>query len=1406
VSHTTRAFVNPLSDAGVTFEGFQTIKIPSREAVREKLQDFLIYCSTAKKPAIRVILGEWGEGKTDTYVRYLSPQCEKQGNSAYFASASTLANSYRDPDVQALFATTNLEAVRFLVALFNAVREEEKKSDIPQPKKHKSAEDYVNETLSALSKKRRKVIFFIDEFEELLLHPDILGHILSGIKETVNGHPRTIDESGRFAGCLHLVVAATPDAFYRLAVNEDTSLIFGGLGRRAGIIDLPQIRKSEALKFLFALLLHAYDGKLPVPAPVDDIGILETFVRISQGNPGNMVSLFTRMLNSARERNKPSIMSIINYDNLLHFLENEHIFVYGGETPCIEKETYSRILKILGEEGHIEAPQLRELFRVLIADLRPFSARELSRILGITETQAKNMVNIINNELRSRERIEKAILKVSRLKKEKSITDVSNAFKEYIESERDRKLIKIDNYSESVDEFDDRLTFFELDDNGISSTMFLPPDPTSVAFFFDGISRDKSIEIGNMIDRHLADDEDYYLASEELLSQIYPTPVPRELEFVRDRDVRLKLWREVTKNLIEQYDQYMPSALIDLVQRSRSADFTQIKSIGPRREYYTMKIEGIMITTLMIAVNGDVKSADIEDVSRWIKSNTPPVLCCVIAYTGEMTADAEDKIENKELGKNGDNLIVGIRLHPTLAKRIIAVHRAVTDLSPKEMDETVLTNVLGRIVSQDIDFANTFQVWLKEQETRGVAIGSLKIESTSNLREFADSLKFFINFLERQATPKEIYQKNQEELLGFVRYNSRLGLIPDIELPKFERLIVDLLENGFLKKVERNKYSIRDHPVEARLLKVLGRFQKLVDAELEQHFINEAGPKLLRDVYLPILEYKGRIIRSGHIIELADSEGLRLEVESDIESFQRMSTKSDVKSFGFAYQWKKKGDHKFISLKLFQAYIESLHRRVRGQLRGRNDRALQQLSLLKRLVKYFQTEFVPLFEKAAQQSNSLKNDCQTKFQEFEGSVDNVREKSAEWLKLDFTLDDIQEYAQASQTCSATVKYSEADENAIQDLVGKFTEDVAKLFYFDKDEGDAWYFNPKLYQISKASDTLNALLSRCSPTVASLNSKFAQLDSKRKSITETMSGVHYDPSYRISSAAANEIRSFSKDIVRSIEPEKLQSTSLDDIGSHFDRNHAIILNSLDQLEKAVAALVKLSETEKDALRSLGQADALQAHCLPHFDAKELKNLLTELSSEITASKREYQGLSKLQRLETPNELVDTISCLREQITGINERVKAKTQAVEQGWMSFCFGIDKSMDTVESALKILSKRGKLEVGSLRTQIASLKSKIDVESLMALSQKISELEELKTSVLEEFYDAVKTLLDRKEAQVFNALIEHSRQGRKSWLLEDEIYDIGRLMSISNDEINRVLRKLAKLQLIAIGVSVPI
>jgi len=212
----TQKYINLPSDAGITFHGFENIVIPSREGIRKKLNDFIVTCENSNKPTLRVILAEWGEGKTDAYHRYLEPELRSRDYQPILVSASTISNSYSVPVVSKLIGSTSLSAIMFLVTVMNSAREESKINELPDASNYDDARPYLLDSFHSLLEKKSGIVVFIDEFEELLTNKQSLNKILSGLKETINGSYHEIDEGGEFEGSIHFVISATPDAFYQL--------------------------------------------------------------------------------------------------------------------------------------------------------------------------------------------------------------------------------------------------------------------------------------------------------------------------------------------------------------------------------------------------------------------------------------------------------------------------------------------------------------------------------------------------------------------------------------------------------------------------------------------------------------------------------------------------------------------------------------------------------------------------------------------------------------------------------------------------------------------------------------------------------------------------------------------------------------------------------------------------------------------------------------------------------------------------------------------------------------------------------------------------------------------------------------------------------------------------------------
>ncbi|MEM3580018.1 MAG: hypothetical protein QXU11_07525 [Thermoproteota archaeon] len=1401
----TRIFNRLPSDAGVTFEGFEEIKVGSRESVRKKLEDFIEYCRIAKKPAIRAILGEWGEGKTDAYRRYIQPKSQAEGNYAFFVSASTLANGYELPSIKRLLDTTPLSAVRFLVVLFSCIKEESKEVKIPEVGKYTNAYSYLNDVLSNLinGKKSQRIFVFIDEFEELLLNPPRLKDIISGIKEVINGRFEAIDEKGEYAGCLHFVIAVTPDAFYRLQIDPEIASIFGGLGRRTGVIELPQIRKQEGMEFLYALLKYSYNNSLPEPLPFSNLGVFCVLFRITQGNPGNLVSLFVRLMSSAKLGDEQ--IRIIDNEHLLTFLGNEEVFVYGGTTACLDTNALFRILKVVEEQRVKEiGEKCVSLLKIFLGELKPFSIAELETRIGSREI--KNIINIINESLKIKEKMERAILKLSPLREGKTFNDIMQAFNEYIIVEKDKKFLRIDSYHEGLEEFEDRITYFTLEKDKIAPRIYLPSERYSLMSFLEGITLDKAIEIENLIKRKLCKDEDYYLASDELLSQIFPTPVPRELEFIKNRERRMQLWREVTRNLAEQYENYMPAAFMRLLERSGLVKLIE-KGRQLNAGFSELVFDGININCMFYSVNGDVKSTDVENICSLIRDKKPPIHCIILLYTGEITSDAEEKIENKELGRGGENIILEVHLHPVLAKRIISIYKA--SFQTEQINESLFTAIIKRIVDQELDFENKLRGWLSSQKEKGVFIPELRVEATSNPRELAGALKFYVNFMGEDYSAREVFDRNRNELLRFVKYEARkISLIPDIEFQEFENLSRDLKNNDFLMQTGTDKYRLKLHPVEKRILSILEKKGKLLEDELKAFFITK-NLRYLDDVFLPVLEYKGLVKQERNSYLLNDKLTLFEDVKRDLQNFKDQVRAKRYQDYGYILMAKERG-YRFFTLEEFKTLVEKLYQKAQETFEIDEEVTLQRLSLVKKLLQHFREEFIINIDKAAEKGEEIIGTISNSKSTLEEKIEQIIKGCKEWLKLILDVNGIEEYRkilEISNKIDEYLKYSHEQMVNIVNIEFLKNKDILGKFMFRYADEQAFYFNPKLYLLASKKEDFDQFYKRIEVDISDLNSRFQEISRRQRQIESEIMKKDIPDNNKISKLILMILSQLTKDIFPQVEPVSLDIISLAYIKRKVDQSIIPIRTDLDKILGRISDVDVLSSCESSFLSAFKEAEELCQHVLLVFDSKEYEPLAKKFESGIKIIEEEYRRNCESIMSQDTRALLEKLTLIPSLITTFNElkeKIKREQQSVNEVWDKYSKEVGDYIDNIKYILNLLAKRYSFNTRELEKSLEELRKIIGARQLRSIKRKFSEIEHMKIQVRQQFYEIIKPALNEKELQLLELVVKKIRSQKKEWLSSQELYQSAKEeLDIHQKEIDDLIQKLIERGFFKSGIS---
>lgn len=1141
----TKLYKHIPGDQGVagsetSFPGYSDIKIKSREQFIKQLTDFINYSKEhAKGSTAYPIIGEWGQGKTDSYFRFIKPYVESMGDYTFYVSTSTLSRCYKNKDVINFTDKTNLVSLKLLVSLFEGIRSEERSEEakrIPILEESPDPKTYMRDILEDLTEKNTKKVFiFLDEFEEILnQEEDTLREIVSGIKETINGNYQLIHTNGEFEASIHIFMGITPDALYKLRTMEGTEEIFGGLLRRLNAIELKGLNRKEGIFYLKGLLDESYENEIPTPYPIENYGLFNTLFKISQKNIGNLRKLYTTLFNSLENN---GMLDVLNYNNLLEFLERNKVFVYGAQADCIEKDTYYRILDYLEDQKNEEEGLISvELFKLFLADHKPMDIEYLAKKLEKDKNLILRGITIINSNINKNQKINRSVLSVSPLKTEKTLEDITKkVFVRDIQADEiteryELVLGNVNPYREYLDEFIDRITFFDLDENNeLVSKIYLPFEDTDTKMFFKNeISTEDAREISLKFKELVDNNNIGYISNELVQNLIYPTPIPRDLNFIKDKDSKLEIWREVLKNLNEYYEKYILEAFLDTLINSNiySIPVGKIENHDNYNVFELMEEQSKSnIKVLLFSVTGDVKAEDVNFVST-ILSNDISINLAILLTGGDFSKRASELLEDY------DN-ILGIPVHPNISKTLICTALAKEKYTSK-IDDTLLNSVSEKIIQKDFLLEEKIDNWLKIQLENGLVIEQIET-SAKSISNLVDCLKLYINYEEIPYNSKKILDKNKEEILGFKKYKAKMsGLIgTDFEGKNVEELSVDLYINGFLNK-KNSMYSVKKHPVENRLIKLFDKERKITIDDLNSSFIiREKNKKVLEDLFLDLLVYKGKIEhgkkkRGEKDYYVLINRDIKINsLKKDYKSFKEFVEKKNYKSSGHIFVAKERGN-RIIFLEDLYNFIKNLFDSIEDlEFSPDNEKLDKKIYLADKLIDYFNKQYKSDIKEAYDSETKIKDNILAKMSDFEKDFIDINKNSYKMLNIKFKNDNnsIQDYKILKRHFDDFNQFynTKMNKNELENLKEKLDENEINEFRFDvKPSENAHYFNLRLFTIKKFKKAFESIAESLEKQISRNQNLFKVIDNDIIAIKKQFGMIDVNKEYRISYKLYNDI--------------------------------------------------------------------------------------------------------------------------------------------------------------------------------------------------------------------------------------------------------------------------------------------
>ena len=1332
----TRKYDKLPSISGTPFSGFEDIVIESRQIVENRIINFIKYCKNdAEGVSARFILGEWGEGKTDSYNRLIRPTVETNDDYIFFVSASRLSNSYGNESLMNFAKFDLREDARFFVHLFNSIKsglDDDDDDRIPEFTKYKNPKSYLAHTLEDLlqGSKNKKIYIFIDEFEELLSNTRILRRIISGLKEAINGEYKPLSKDGEYEGCLHFFIACTPESYYKIQVHDDTKGVMGGFDRRINKIALPEITKKEGIEYLFALLNYSYNKNLPKPLPIADIALFNTILRVCHGNLGVLTSLFTDILINIPCDLDTDKIQVLDYLNLINYFKNTKINVFGAQTPCIETDNYEKITKNLKEQSTVKLGETcNNVFNLLLGNLKPFEMEEICEKFDINKIDVTEAISVINQELNDIEKIDNSIIKLSPLKNELTTDELEHKLEKrgYIRSSDEKKVFFVprSGYEEPLETFIDRITFVHLDkDNRLYSSVYLPRG-SSISTFFNYEVEGFEDNIDSVFES-VIDNIDYYIASDSLLNQIYPTPVPPELIYFTDKMEKLKLWRFISTNLRDQYEKNILESFIKLLNDSKEFEinYDMAEKI---EDGYVVEVHdnrtNTKIKTLFYIVNGDVKTNHLNELNNILYENLD-IHMALLLYNGDITEDATDILISESLSEL--DRLIEIPLHASLTKKMLfGFNSDSTKKYKKFIDIDVYHGICEKLVNEDLNFHTKIQNWIKIQRDNGLVIEELPIESTNNIKEFGDGLKFYLNY-DGTFTPQEIHKKNIDGILRYKKYNAKGFVAADLEDSpnKFEAITKDLVKNGFLIE-DNGLISIKENPVSKRIIEILKRKNSLGLSNLKSCFIiKDRKEKTFESVFTNILQYKGLITKTqgkNPIVNIQEKNKALKELKQNFNKYKESLNNSAIKSDAHFYE-RKKYAGKLIMLNEFNHFLQERYDEVLST--GDEEKALLKINICNKLIDQFDEFFRKSIETSSAKQEKLIEDLDNKKHELDEIFEKVLFKSRRWLKMDFKEDNIFEYSILRKELDNVLQISKKNysKGELEKEIEKFEnsyynkyntkqearDKMYEIFDFNKSHTTYPYFNFKFYIMKVQYDKLEGKISSIKNEFERILIKFDEIDTRNEEVQSELK--------EIESIGLN-----TKIALYLFKKLKKALTYLDgDVKTiNYELEVADLVDKAEKRIKNIREKIKLIDDSTSVIKNLNQHENKFLSKIKDYendynnirekcDIDRLNNDIKRFSDKLEENEIKYNNMDIDQFLndngENSGRILDS---------WLNDVLNIKT-AIEFEWDDFTEEIVKSIFDLERIISILIKKEDLkdnkEINELKYDFNQLKDVIN------------------------------------------------------------------------------------------------
>lgn len=1021
--------------------------LESREKVINDLKRFIETCKKSKEPQLAMIVAEWGEGKTSLFEGFLK---DLDGYIKTILVPGKNITSYvekiQDGKISLRGETAGFKLLAaILLTISELLRSPEGKRIIPD---HSNFDDIVSYVYNCLEKlieyyDNKILILFVDEFEEVVtLKTEYLGVALSGLVDIVNGYVKEISVGGKYEGKLHLILSITPPAYQRIITHSEFAQTINRLMQRIDIIKIPELTWEEGVKLAHGIIRYCYDDKLPEVYPIFPLEIYNTIYKISLKNPRAIVDIMRILLSSAiteaRDKGYNDEAVVVNYNKFIQYLSGKRIFIYGGEVEIINSDMLSNCERILREWAtykRLQPDVVLKVFRCLCAVQSPLSLDDIAKLTGLKREEVYMSIHLINEAL-SRE-----------LGRKYGITHCVYALKR-LEGNYDniRELLEetLGYYTrlsgESIREVINSLTSLELKLSGkeilIKKHMFLPLKESTEYLLERGVGLTKgSVDI--FIEKIYSkqskstfsvSSDDYFILSQKLTKLIFPAPEVMILDFIKDRDLRINVWRETYKELDEMEDEFRRSIPILLASCGIKVDTDEIYD-------YILTIGDYEATVISLSVIGNISEESVREIRERLEKTVKGARkhlphAIILFYTEDITPTAEASL--KEIENDYGIPILRFNLRPIEVQQLVSVVRfceKYLEIPIKDLYKIIISKRFGQFerteLWDNVERYIDLDILLDKLGNIGeninlignlnnlTAIESLVIrpiyrDVIQREADLVEIYKYYLAYPGEEFQLQEVFNFVTSRILRFQIYGAKIGIVSGKDIEDSEQQFIDCVEkdlknNNLVEVVSEGKYRIVQSPVEDRILFLLERiYGKYCPVDtLENCFIHHKDIPhwLFKNYYISILESRGKIRvedKNKNLISLNEFDKMLTLVSKLYERFNEdyKNRLADIERYGYFCTAKQRG-YRVIILKDFKKTVDDYYDILNQHGRFNLDFGFRIARVIQELIKHFDKRLLGYLKDTQKaivgRVNFIRREITNLFKEIEGMLKELKQ-------------------------------------------------------------------------------------------------------------------------------------------------------------------------------------------------------------------------------------------------------------------------------------------------------------------------------------------------------------------------------------------------------------------------------